>query len=90
MHRSCRDLSQWLRKVDRYASLGAEEAWAGGRRPAPMDLVWRPPARFAKQWLLQGGFRDGTEGWILCATSAYGVLLKYARLRERARRERAA
>ena len=38
----------------------------------------RPLARFAKQWLLQAGFRDGAEGWVLCATSAFGVLLKYA------------
>lgn len=82
LHHSCRDLSQWLRKVDRYAALGAEEAFAGGRRPRPGDLAVRPFARFVKQWLLQAGFRDGAEGWVLCATSAFGVLLKYARLRE--------
>jgi glycosyltransferase involved in cell wall biosynthesis len=80
-HHSCRDLSQWLRKVERYAVLGAEEAHARGRRATWLDIVTRPPARFAKQWLAQAGFRDGLEGWILCATSAYGVLLKYAHLR---------
>lgn len=82
LHHSCRDFSQWLRKVDRYASLGAEEAFARGRRPRLGDLHVRPLARFAKQWLLQGGFRDGPEGWVLCSTSAFGVMLKYARLRE--------
>jgi glycosyltransferase involved in cell wall biosynthesis len=81
-HRSCRDLGQWLRKVERYAELGAAELHARGRRAGPADLIARPPARFVKQWLLQAGFRDGCEGWILCATSAYGVLLKYARLYE--------
>jgi len=88
LHHSCQDLSQWLRKTDWYATLGAEEAFAGGRRPQPFDLTARPLARFVKQWLLQAGFRDGPEGLILCATSAYGVLLKYARLRELAKAEK--
>src|SRR5690606_30936379 len=85
LHHSCRDLSDWLRKTDRYARLGADEAFANGRRARAADLAVRPAARFVKQWLLQGGFRDGAEGWLLCATSAYGVLLKYARLRQLAR-----
>ncbi len=84
-HHSCRDLSEWLRKTERYAHLGAEEAFAAGRRARATDLAVRPAGRFLKQWLLQAGFRDGVEGWLLCATSAYGVLLKYARLRELAR-----
>jgi hypothetical protein len=89
LHHSCRDFSQWLGKVERYAALGAAEAFAQGRRPRPGDLTLRPFARFAKQWLLQAGFRDGAEGWVLCATSAFGVMLKYAHLRELSRKARA-
>lgn len=85
LHHTCRDLKTWLDKVDRYAALGAEEMAARGRRAAWSDLVLRPPARFGRQWLLQGGFRDGAEGLILCAFSAYGVFAKYARLRDSAR-----
>jgi len=85
LHHTCRDLETWLGKVDRYAALGAEELAARGRRARWSDLALRPPARFLKQWLLQAGFRDGTEGLVLCALSAYGVFAKYARLRERNR-----
>jgi glycosyltransferase involved in cell wall biosynthesis len=80
LHHSCRDLSTWLRKTDRYAALGARELAARGRHASIVDIATRPPARFLKQWLLQGGFRDGVEGWILCGISAYGVFSKYARL----------
>ncbi|MCA9752607.1 MAG: glycosyltransferase family 2 protein [Gemmatimonadetes bacterium] len=80
-HHSCTDLGAWLEKVDRYSTLGAEEAMRRGRRPRFGDLSGRPVARFAKQWLVQGGWRDGIEGWILCVTSAYSVFLKYAKLR---------
>jgi len=81
VHHSCRDLASWLVKVEGYAQLGAEEAVRCGRRPVFGDLWLRPPARFFKQWLVQGGWRDGIEGMILCVTSAYSVFLKYAKLR---------
>jgi glycosyltransferase involved in cell wall biosynthesis len=87
VHHSCRDLASWLLKVERYAQLGAEEALRRGRRPRFGDLWMRPGARFAKQWLLQSGWRDGTEGLLLCVTSAYSVFLKYAKLRQLAARD---
>ncbi|NNE44954.1 MAG: glycosyltransferase family 2 protein, partial [Gemmatimonadetes bacterium] len=81
-HHSCRDLSEWVQRTRNYSRLGAEELHAGGRRARLVDLVWRPPARFLKQYVLQAGFRDGTEGFLLCTISAFGVFLKYAFLRE--------
>jgi glycosyltransferase involved in cell wall biosynthesis len=85
VHHSCRDLSDWVAKTERYAKLGAEEARRRGRRATRMDLAVRPPARFLKQYVLQAGFRDGMEGLVLCAVSAFGVFLKYAHLRGGAR-----
>jgi hypothetical protein len=82
VHHSCRDLSTWLAKTERYAVLGAHDAWASGRRAQGADLVFRPLARFLKQYVLQAGFRDGPEGGMLCAISAFGVFWKYATLRE--------
>ena len=85
-HHTCRDLATWLAKTERYAVLGAEEARARGRIPRPGDLFVRPALRFLKQYVLQAGFRDGEEGRILCVVAAFGVFLKYAKLRELARR----
>jgi glycosyltransferase involved in cell wall biosynthesis len=85
LHHSCRDLSGWIAKTERYARLGAEELRRHGRRGVWWDLALRPPARFVKQYVLQGGFRDGAEGLVLCAVSAFGVLVKYAHLRSSAR-----
>jgi glycosyltransferase involved in cell wall biosynthesis len=88
IHHSCRDLSAWIRKTERYSTLGAEEAWASGRRATGGDLLFRPVARFLKQYVAQGGFRDGVEGLMLCTVSAFGVFLKYAKLKELAMRNR--
>jgi glycosyltransferase involved in cell wall biosynthesis len=87
VHHTCRDLSTWIAKTVRYAELGAEELRAQGRAPMPGDLLLRPALRFLKQFVLQGGFRDGEEGRILCVVSAFGVFVKYATLRELVRRE---
>ncbi len=88
LHHPCPDLTTWLGKVERYARWGAEEAWAQGRRAGWGEIACRPPLRFAKQYVLQQGFRDGVEGLLLCGFSAFGVFLKYARLRELGRRGR--
>ncbi len=85
-HHPCRDLGRWIDKTKRYAELGAREAFGRGERAGVAGLVLRPPARFLKQYVAQGGFRDGLEGFLLCAISAFGVFVKYAMLRELARR----
>jgi hypothetical protein len=82
LHPSYRDLGSWLAKVDRYAAWGAAEARAQGRRGGLLQILLHPPARFLKQYVLQAGFRDGIPGLVLCAVSAFGVFLKYVRLRE--------
>jgi glycosyltransferase involved in cell wall biosynthesis len=81
-HHPYRNLSEWIARTDRYARLGAEELRRRGTRFRWRDLALRPPARFLKQWIGRGGWRDGPEGFVLCAVAAAGVLLKYAHLRE--------
>ena len=84
-HHPCRDLGAWLMKIEGYSAKGAEELAARGVRGRIHDIVLRPPARFMKQYFFRMGFRDGTQGLILCALSAYGVFQKYARLWEATR-----
>jgi len=70
----CRD------KLVRYAAAGAEAARRRGRRAGALDVVMRPPLRFARMYVLQLGFLDGAHGAALCALAAAQVFLKYAEL----------
>ena len=70
----CRD------KLVRYAAAGAEQLRRRGRRAHVLDLVARPPLRFLRMYVLQGGFLDGARGVAVCALAAVQVLLKYAEL----------
>ncbi len=73
-------------KLTLYARAGAEQAWRAGRRAGPLGVLLRPAARFVRQYVLQGGFLDGTRGLLVCALAATQVFLKYAELWSRSRR----
>ena len=80
LHHTYPSLDDYLVKSRRYASWGAHELFHQGRRPSLNDLLFRPPARFLKMYLWQGGWRDGREGLLLAALTAGGVFHKYAEL----------
>ena len=82
-HFPYRGVSHSMHKLDRYATWGAEDLAARGRRPRLSDLLFRPPARFARMYLLQLGVLEGWRGAVLCGLAAVSVFLKYARLWER-------
>ncbi|MCC6348024.1 MAG: glycosyltransferase family 2 protein [Candidatus Eisenbacteria bacterium] len=86
-HHSYRTLEDCFLKMRRYASAGAEQDWARGRRAGALDLLLRPPLRFARQYVAQLGFLDGVHGLVLCGFAAAQVFLKYAALWDRGRRE---
>jgi len=81
-HYTYRSFRDYIEKLGRYTERGAADLRAAGRRPAVRDLLFRPPARFLRMYLLQRGFMDGTRGLLLCSLAAISVWLKYARLFE--------
>jgi glycosyltransferase involved in cell wall biosynthesis len=85
-HRSYETVEACVTKMQRYARAGAEAAHARGRRAGVLDLLLRPPLRFARQYLLQLGVLDGAHGLVLCGFAAAQVFLKYATLWDLGRR----
>jgi len=83
LHDTFRGFADYLRKIDRYTRWGADDLHRRGRRAGPIDLAVRPPWRFVKRYLLQGGFLDGIEGLLISGLDTYSVFLKYARLWEK-------
>lgn len=86
VHRSYRDVADFLARADRYSTLAAEE-WLESGRPARLsDLVLRPAGRFLSMYVVHAGFLDGWRGFLLAALYAYYVLIRSAKVWERARR----
>ena len=95
VHEPYRDLDHYFEKWNRYAIWSAEELERRGVRASAGRLLLRPWLRFARMYALEGGFREGRRGIVLCWLAAFSVFAKYARrweaeMREEALRERGA
>lgn len=80
LHRSYRDLTHYLEKLDLYTTLGAEAKAASRRRPPPF-LLLRVVWEFLDRSVLHLGLLDGMAGLIYAALSSGNTLFKYMKLR---------
>ncbi|MEX1295581.1 MAG: glycosyltransferase family 2 protein [Candidatus Limnocylindrales bacterium] len=86
------NLSDLVRKVDRYTDIEARQAYARGRRVnGPLDLFGDATRYFWRQYVRGRGYRDGTLGLAVAITRTYYRVLTAAKLfelpRAAARRE---
>ncbi|MDA8125885.1 MAG: glycosyltransferase family 2 protein [Deltaproteobacteria bacterium] len=79
-------LGMILRKIDRYSTLGAEEAFAQGRKASVFSAFLRAGITFVQDYLLRCGFLDGPQGLTLAVTDAVNKFCKYSKLAEMNRR----
>lgn len=81
LHRPYEDLSEYLRKLDRYTTLAAVERERRGRRFSPLSIA-RAPWGFFRRYVLFGGFLDGYPGFLAASLGAMYDVLKVAKQRE--------
>jgi glycosyltransferase involved in cell wall biosynthesis len=78
-HRPYRDIAHHFEKIDAYTTRGARQALARGLRAPWMSMLFHPPFRFLRMYILQLGIRDGYPGLALCLLSSASVFLKYSK-----------
>jgi glycosyltransferase involved in cell wall biosynthesis len=88
-HYSYRDLADQHERIGVHTTQAAEALYREGRRARLRDVVLRPLASFLRSYVLARGFLDGFVGFVVAATVAYSVFLKYSKLREMVRRREA-
>jgi glycosyltransferase involved in cell wall biosynthesis len=81
-HRTYRDVSDYLVRMQRYSTLAAEEMLKDGRDAGILDVTFRPALTFLKMYVLKAGFLEGFTGAVLSGLYASYTLAKYAKLRE--------
>jgi glycosyltransferase involved in cell wall biosynthesis len=82
-HYPYRDISHHLATIDRYTTLAAEQMQADGKAPSILGVALHPPFAFLRNYILRGGFRDGSAGFIVSTLNSYYVFLKLAKAWER-------
>jgi glycosyltransferase involved in cell wall biosynthesis len=82
------NLSDLVRKVDRYTDIEARQAYARGKRThGPGDLLFDAAVYLWRQYIRGRGYRDGTMGLAVALTRTYYRVLTAAKLWELPRRE---
>lgn len=82
MHYSYPTLEDYTRKLDNYSTLGAQDLFESSRAPSPYTMAIRTFISFLRKYILQRGWRDGWEGFLIAYLTSTGTLLKYAKLRQ--------
>jgi len=81
-HRSYRDLADHADRINHYSTLAARQMHEQGRRASAIGLAVHPAAAFLRNYVLRRGFLDGGAGLLISLMNAWGVFLKFAKLRE--------
>ena len=78
-HDTYADLDRYFEKFSRYTKWSAADLRQRGIRASAAQLLIRPWMRFFRMYVLEGGFREGRHGIVLCMLAAFSVFTKYAR-----------
>jgi glycosyltransferase involved in cell wall biosynthesis len=81
--------SELLQKIDRYSTLGAQEAFAAGRTATVWGAAVRAKLTFLHNYVIRLGFLDGPQGFTLAITDGVNKFCKYAKLAELSKERRA-
>lgn len=88
-HYTYRSIADHLQQMNRFTDVGAQQLYERGKRGGFWAMLLRPPWRFVHMYLLRRGFLDGKAGFVVAVLHAYAGFLKYAKLWERTRAEKA-
>jgi glycosyltransferase involved in cell wall biosynthesis len=82
LHYPYTDISDHMRKIDRYTTLWARQFHAAGRRTGPVNMAAAGLWAFFRNYVIKGGFVLGTPGLVISTLNAYYTFVKLAKLRE--------
>ncbi|MBC7499520.1 MAG: glycosyltransferase family 2 protein [Herminiimonas sp.] len=80
VHYSYRNDDDYLRKLVQYSSLGAEQAFAAGKRSSYPNAILHAVAAFLRSYVFKRGFLDGRAGLMVAICSLETTYHKYFKL----------
>jgi glycosyltransferase involved in cell wall biosynthesis len=86
LHHPYADIADHLATINEYTTIAARELHQRGRRSGPVRIIVHTKLAFLRNYVLRGGFRQGSTGFIISLLNSYYVMLKFAKLWEQQRR----
>jgi len=82
LHYSYHSITEHVAQLNKFTSITAQElALRGHTRVTLLHLLLKPLWKFVHGYVLRQGFRDGFAGLCVAGISAWGVFLKFAKLK---------
>ena len=82
LHYTYKDLDHYLAKTRRYSYWSAKDHFSSTPSVSAYHLFVKPLFRFFKHFFIQKGFLDGKVGFMISVIMAWGVFLRYVKIRE--------
>ena len=80
-HYSYKNYDHYMSKMNHYGALRGQQYFNEGKKVNLYHLLIKPPARFIIHYFIRLGFLDGFPGYVFAKTQAYGVYVRYIKLR---------
>lgn len=82
IHKTYAGLSDYVKRMERYSTLAAQELVKKGKRPGLAHIVFKPVFTFFRMYILKLGFLEGQMGFVLSTIYAHYTFYKYAKAME--------
>ncbi len=80
LHYTVRSFTDHEQKVERYATLAAQQMYSNGKRSWRSAMWLATPWSWFQNYFLRGGFLDGYRGALIAQMAARAVRIKYQKL----------
>jgi glycosyltransferase involved in cell wall biosynthesis len=77
LHFTYRDISDQVRRLNRYSGFQAEEIVRKNKKCLLLRLLILPPVTFVRHYVWRLGFLDGFAGLVIASVSSWGTAMKY-------------
>jgi glycosyltransferase involved in cell wall biosynthesis len=81
-HFTYRNIADHVARINKFSGLGAQKLYVRRKKCRWYHLVFLPPGRFLKSYILKAGVLDGFPGLVISVLNAYAIFIRYAKLRE--------
>jgi (heptosyl)LPS beta-1,4-glucosyltransferase len=79
VHKTYSGVADYLKRMDRYSTLAAQELVKAGKKPGLPQLLFKPFFTFFKMYLLKLGFLEGYTGFLLSMLYSHYTFYKYGK-----------
>lgn len=80
LHYTFNTMDDYVNQLNKFSSISARSMFEKGKRASLMNLLINPAVAFMKSYIINGGFRDGFNGYVIARQTANLTFLKYAKL----------